>query len=141
MAKKDSNGNLISAPSQLKQLYIDEYVHRLRHREIKSSLDTLKTLKEDLWNRTFKILCESGSPDWTPEDVQKVLAKMKRNKCRDPLGFANELFMPGVCGPDLINAITLLANSSKNQVTTPNMLKPTNISTIYKQRVKVRLGE
>ena len=134
MAKKDNKGNLITAPSQLKQLYIDEYVHRLRHREIKSSLDTLKTLKEDLWDRTFKILCESGSPDWTTEDVEKVLTKMKGNKSRDPLGFANELFKPGVCGPDLISAITLLANSSKNQVTTPSMLKPTNVSTIYKNK-------
>ena len=134
MAKKDSKGNLVTAPSQVKQLYIDEYVHRLRHREIKSSLESLKTLKEDLWDRTFKILCEEESPDWTTEDVEKVLVKMKRNKSRDPLGFANELFMPGVCGPDLISAITLLANSSKNQVTTPNMLKPTNISTIYKNK-------
>ena len=134
MAKKDSKGNLITAPSQLKQLYIDEYVHRLRHREIKSSLDTLKSLKEDLWDRRFKVLSESGSPDWTPEDVEAVLIKMKHNKSRDPLGFVNELFMPGVCGPDLINAITLLANSSKNQVTTPSMLKPTDISTIYKNK-------
>ena len=87
-----------------------------------------------MWDRTFKILCEEESPDWTTEDVEKVLVKMKRNKSRDPLGFANELFMLGVCGPDLISAITLLANSSKNQVTTPNMLKPTNISTIYKNK-------
>ena len=80
------------------------------------------------------MLCDTESPDWTSDDVQKVLLKMKGNKSRDPMGIVNELFKPGVCGPDLVDAIVLLANSSKNEVTTPNMLKPTNISTIYKNK-------
>ena len=115
-------------------MYIDEYVHRLRHREIKASFETLKGLKEDLWERRFEILSRMKSQDWTTDDVQKVLTKLKGNKCRDPLGFVNELFKPGVCGPDLVEAITLLANGSKNEVTTPSMLKPTNISTIFKNK-------
>ena len=134
MAKKDSRGNLVTAPTQLKNLYSDEYVHRLRHREIKDSLETLKSLKEDVWSSTFRILCSIESPDWTNEDVEKVLSKMSRNKSRDPLGYVNELFLPGVCGPDLVKAITMLANSCKNQTYTPNFLKLTNITTIYKNK-------
>ena len=134
MAKKDPQGNLITAPSSLKQLYQDEYVHRLRHREIKPSFLVLKSLKDDLWERRFKLLSRTSSSDWSTEDVLKVLRSLKSNKCRDPLGFSNELFKPGVCGQDLVKAITLLMNSSKNQVHTPNLMTLTNISTIYKNK-------
>ena len=72
MAKRDNDGNLITAPTQLKKLYIDEYVHRLRHREIKASFETLKGLKEDLWERRFEMLSRMKSQDWTTDDVQKV---------------------------------------------------------------------
>ena len=56
MAKKDSTGNLVTAPTQLKKLYKEEYVHRLRHREINTDLKLLKNLKDDLWERRFDIL-------------------------------------------------------------------------------------
>ena len=62
------------------------------------------------------------------------MSALKRDKARDPLGFDNDLFKPGVCGPDLINAITRLVNSSKNEVCTPGVMKLTDISTIYKNK-------
>jgi hypothetical protein len=134
MAKKDSHGNLVTAPNLLKDLYKEEYTYRLRHREIKPSLLTLKQLKEDLWSRRLRVLSEIPSDDWSLEDVQKVLTSMKNNKARDPLGYVNELFKPGVCGSDLSAAITLLVNGVKNEVCTPNIMKLNNISTIYKNK-------
>ena len=35
MSKKDAVGRLVSSPDELKNLYIDTYVHRLRHRPIR----------------------------------------------------------------------------------------------------------
>ena len=35
MAKRNSQGQLVSNPAVLKQLYADTYKHRLRSREIK----------------------------------------------------------------------------------------------------------
>ena len=38
MAKLDSYGNLITAPGALKNLYLETYVERLKHREIKPDM-------------------------------------------------------------------------------------------------------
>lgn len=113
MAKKDSNGNLITAPECLKRLYQTEYTYRLRHRDIRPSYAILKELKEELWERRLKIMREVPSDDWSPDEVQKVLTSLKSNKARDPLGYANELFKPGVCGTDLVNAITMIRRVSR----------------------------
>ena len=131
MSKKDRHGNLVTAPDSLKQLYKDEYTYRLRHREIKPSLTKLKELKEDLWQRRLRILCDAPSDHWSTDDVLKVLFALKSNKARDPLGYANEIFIPGVCGPGMVEAITKLVNCVKNEICTPNVMKLTNISTIY----------
>ena len=117
MAKRDNNGNIITTPNQLKQLYLAEYIDRLRHREIKSSLIPLKELKEDLWKRRFDVMKENDCDDWSENDVLKVMVSLKSNKCRDPLGLDNILFKPGVCGPDLVAAVTLLSNLSKTVCT------------------------
>ena len=134
MAKRDNNGNIITTPNQLKQLYLAEYIDRLRHREIKSSLIPLKELKEDLWKRRFDVMKENDCDDWSENDVLKVMVSLKSNKCRDPLGLDNILFKPGVCGPDLVAAVTLLSNLSKNSVYTPTIMRLNNISTIYKNK-------
>ena len=128
MAKRDNNNNLVTSPLPLKNLYLNEYVHRLRHREIKPSLTLLKSLKEDLWERRFRLMSMVDSEDWSIGEVVKILSSLKNNKCRDPLGFSNEIFKPGVCGPDLVEAVTMLVNCSKNAVHTPDIMKLTNIS-------------
>ena len=134
MAKRDTAGNLITSPSLLKKLYLDEYVFRLRHREIKPELQTLKGLKDDLWERRFKMMKANKTADWSLDEVRKVLHSLKTNKARDPLGYANEIFQPGVCGDDLVEAVTLLVNGVKREMCTPDIMKLNNISTIYKNK-------
>ena len=43
MAKKDANGQLVSNPVKLKQLYADTYKHRLRHRDIRPDYQHLES--------------------------------------------------------------------------------------------------
>ena len=50
MAKRDSDGNLVTAPSQLKQLYVKEYKHRLRHRKMEGNYEDILILKNQLWS-------------------------------------------------------------------------------------------
>ena len=116
MAKKDSNGNLITTPTALRNLYLNEYIYRLRHRDINPSFNLLKQLKEDLWERRFNLLSNIKSTDWSRDQVVKVLQTMDINKARDPLGYSNVIFKPGVCGPDLEDALTNLANSAKKDM-------------------------
>ena len=42
MAKKDVNGELVSEPGKLKQLYANTYKHRLRHRVIQPEYEQLE---------------------------------------------------------------------------------------------------
>ena len=134
IAKRDAEGNLVISPSSLKKLYKEEYVHRLRHRDINPDLTTLKELKEDLWERRFKLLSQIQSTDWSREQVLQVMSNLDVNKARDPLGYTNHIFKPGVCGPDLVDAVTKLVNGTKNEMSTPEIMQLNNISTIYKNK-------
>ena len=77
MAKKDKKGNLVTAPNLIRKLYLDTYVDRLRHREIKPSFIDLYHMKNDLWKRRQDMLKLKKSPDWTISDLDKVLKDAK----------------------------------------------------------------
>ena len=47
--KKDKDGNLITNPEKLKELYIEAYMERLTHREMSPGLLKLRTLRERLF--------------------------------------------------------------------------------------------
>jgi hypothetical protein len=46
--KKDFDGKIITAQSELKKLYLETFVHRLRHRPVRMDYQVLKSLKEEL---------------------------------------------------------------------------------------------
>ena len=48
MAKKNAAGNLVTNPTQLKQLYLDTYKYRLRHRKIEAKYEDVLILKNEL---------------------------------------------------------------------------------------------
>ena len=53
-AKQDFNGKLISSQKNLKILYLDTFVHRLRSRPMKEYLIWLKNLKKRALFRNVK---------------------------------------------------------------------------------------
>ena len=101
MAKRDSNGNLITAPNLLKKLYLQTYKDRLRNRAMKSELTDVYFLKSELWEWRLDELEGTKTKMWTIDDLNKVLKGLKSNKTRDPHGLINEIFKPGVIGEDL----------------------------------------
>ena len=134
IAKMDTKGNLITSPNLIKKLYVDTYVDRLRHREIKPELVDLYHMKNDLWKRRQEILRLKKSPDWTIDDLNKVLKALKNNKSRDPHGFINDIFKPGVIGNNLRNGILYLVNGIKENFFFPAFMQWANVTTIYKSR-------
>ena len=72
MSKKDSKGKLVSSPEELKNLYIDTYIHRLRHRPIKPGFELLKILKEELCAKRLKLVKMKPSQPWT---IGKICVK------------------------------------------------------------------
>ena len=132
MAKHDKGGNLITAPSLIKKLYSDTYSDRLSHRELKEDFSEVYDLKMQLWERRFELLKLKKSQDWSISDVDKVLKRMKNNKSRDPHGFINEIFKPGVGGSNLRLGILHLANGVKDNFHFPGYMQWANITTIFK---------
>ena len=133
-AKRDKNGNLITAPNLLKKLYLNTYTNRLRSREIKPELLDLYFLKTELWELRLEELRENQSTLWTVEDLDNVLKKLKSNKTRDPHGLINEIFKHGVIGEDLKLAMVNLFNDVKIHLKLPEKLQYANITTIWKKK-------
>ena len=134
MAKRDGFGNLITAPNALKDLYLQMYSHRLRHRDIAEEFLHLHALKTDLWDRRFQYLKTNISQSWALKDLEKVTKSLKNNQSRDPNGMINELFKPGVCGQDLKLGILQLMNNIKTSFTIPQFMQLADITSIYKNK-------
>ena len=69
---------------------------------------------------------------WTMDDLDAVLKYLKKNKSRDPLGYANEIFRPEVAGDDLKKATLSLMNRIKIEQIFPDALEYCDISSIWK---------
>ena len=92
MAKYDRKGNLITASSALKELYIDHYVQRLAHREIRSEYKENYDKKVRLWQLRSDRLKVKVTADWSVKQLRVAIKSLKNNKSRDPSGLLNELF-------------------------------------------------
>ena len=71
---------------------------------------------------------------WVIDDLEKVLSYLKKNKSRDPHGYANELFRPEVAGKDLKLAILKLMNKIKTDQAFPKEMELCDISSVYKRK-------
>ena len=95
------SGNLLTSQKGIEKASIEVYKDRLRNREIKPNLQHIKNDKEILSQKILNIASKNVTPDWTMENLEKVLKNLKKDKSRDPNGLINELFMNEVAGDDL----------------------------------------
>ena len=109
MAKLNSHGNLITSRDALKNLYLQTYANRLKHREMDAKLMDVFFLKMKLWESRLHSLRHKKTANWTPKSLDKVLSQLKNNISRDPHGMVNELFKKGVAGKDLNNALLMIS--------------------------------
>ena len=131
-AKKDCDGKLVSSHKQLKELYLQTFVHRLRHRPMKKEFSCVRFLKERLCSKRLEYSRRNKSKDWTMSDLEKVLKSLKLNKSRDPHGLLNELFKPGVIGKDLKKSLLMLFNKLKTEQVIPAFMQLADVVAIYK---------
>ena len=66
-------------------------------------------------------------------DLDTALKCLKNNKSRDPSGFVNEIFKPGVIGTDMKNSMLQMFNILKTENVIPDFMKFSNITTIPKK--------
>ena len=134
LAKKDKAGNLVTSPEAIKNLYIEEYISRLKNRDMKPELLDLYFLKTELWMSRLNYLKNVKSAPWKIENLEKVLKGLKNNKCMDPVGMINEIFKEGCIGHDLKEALLMLFNGIKENQVIPPIMTLSNISTIFKNK-------
>ena len=134
VAKVDNTGRLVSKPEELKNLYLDTYVHRLRHRPIHPDLKILESLKLELFEKRLQLVKMNKSDPWDIETLRSVLKSLKKNKSRDPHNLINELFRPETIGSDLEYSLLLLLNKVRQTFIIPDFMVFSDIVSIYKGR-------
>ena len=134
VAKVDINGRIISNPEELKRLYLNTYIHRLRHRPIRPDLKHLESLKMELFNKRLQLVRMKEPKPWEIENLRTVLKSLKKNKSRDPHNLINELFRPENIGSDLEESLLLLLNEVKQNCKFPLFMQFADIVSIYKGR-------
>ena len=92
----------------------------------------MKEMKEELCNVRLKRAKNNKTPPWTMEQLDTVLKYLKKNKSRDPFGYANDIFAEDVAEKDLKLAIIKLMNRIKSEQLLPEVLEDCDISSIYK---------
>ena len=126
----DSRKNLVTNSAGILAVMKDEFVHRLRNREISQDYDELREIKEYLCTIRLKLTKDGEFIPWTMKELMNAIGKLKTNKCRDPHGHVNELYKS--LGSDGLESLLVLLNRIKEELTIPNSLKLSNITTIYK---------
>ena len=132
VGKNDRDGKIVTEHEELKHLYLKTYVQRLRNRPIKEELADLKVIKEDLFESRLKIASERKTEPWTMVQLNSALKLLKKNKARDPNGWANELFKDGVAGQQFKLSLLRLFNIMKGKNEIPDFVRLADVATIYK---------
>ena len=132
-AKKDHNGKIVTAPSELKKLFAKEYKERLRTRPVRPDLKLLEEKKRRIFKMKMKLASTRPTSLWTMSDLERALKDLKTNKSRDPEGFINELFKLNVIGQDLKRSLLGMFNGLKTEQVIPLFMNHANVTTVPKR--------
>ena len=83
---------------------------------------------------SLKLTKENKSEPWKMDDLEEVLKALAKDKSRDALGHANEIFRSDVAGSDLKLAMLKLMNKIKQKSQYSEALEPCNITTLFKNK-------
>ena len=134
MAKYDNRGNLITTAEALKNLYLETYRNRLKHRKMEEKYMDIYFLKTELWQMRLQSLRKIKTQPWNMSELEAVLKSLKNNKSMDPNGMVNETFKSGYIGTDLKKALLIFLNEVKRKQFIPHSMTLGNITTIYKSK-------
>ena len=132
VAKKNLKGQLITNPEELKDLYLNTFKHRLRHRPVQPGYEEVLNIQEELFKMRLELAKTKKTQPWTMTDLENALKQLKTGKCRDPEGLIREIFMEGVIGDDLKKSMLVLFNKVKALGKLPAFMQKFNICAIYK---------
>ena len=132
VAKKNLKGQLITNPEELKDLYLDTFKDRLRHRPAQPGYESLLDLQEELFELRLEMSKNKKTDPWTIADLEDAIKQLKTGKCRDPDGLIREIFKDEVMGNDMKVSLLTLLNKSKSSGKLPAFMQKFNVCAIYK---------
>jgi hypothetical protein len=133
-AKINKKGEFVTNKVKLKELYVETYKERLSHRDVHPGYEVMSDIKMYLFRLRYEVTRRIKSPDWTKEEMLKVLKSLKSDKSTDHFGLIYEIFKPDVINDDMFNSLLTLCNKVKSQLLIPKFLEYTDITSIYKNK-------
>ena len=116
----------------MKELYLETFKHRLRHRPAQPGYESFLDLQEELFQLRLELAKLKKTKPWTMTDLDDALKQLKSGKCRDPEGLIRDIFKEEVIGDDLKNSMLVLLNKSRSEGKLPSFMQQFNICAIYK---------
>ena len=116
IGKKNIKNQLITNPAELKELYLQTFKHRLRHRPSQPDFEEYLEIQNELFKLRLELAKGNKSPPWVMKDLEDALKDLKRGKCRDPEGLIREIFREEVLGENLKKSLLVLFNRIKETV-------------------------
>ena len=110
MAKRNHQGKIVSAPSDLRKLLLKEYKERLRPRPYHPKLKVTQKIRKKVINLKLKIAMRQKSQPFKMEELEEVLKGLSSGKARDSSGISREIFKQSHIGSDLKRSLLLLFN-------------------------------
>ena len=126
----DTDGSLVTEYSDVLKVMKNEFIFRLRDREINPEYQELRELKQYLCKLRLDIARSANYCEWTMQQLLTSINKLKRNKCKDPHGHINELYKN--MGADGLESLLDMLNRIKEEILIPAHLNLSNVSTLYK---------
>ena len=134
IGKRNIKKQLITNPSELKELYLQTFKYRLRHRPPQPGFEDYLKDQNELFKLRLELAKDIKSPPWEMKDLEDAIKDLKTGKCRDPEGLIREIFKEEVLGENLKKSLLILFNRIKETQKFPTFMQLTNIVAIYKGR-------
>ena len=133
-AKRNLSGQIITNPNELRSIYLEHFVFRMRKRPILPGMEQYQLNVENNFQCLLNETKTNTSSDWTLQDLDKVLKSLKINQSQDTMCLVNELFILKNIGTNLKTSLLLFFNKIKNQQYIPEFMKNVFITSIPKKR-------
>ena len=127
-----SKGDLLTNKKDIEERAVEVYTDRLKPNKIVEHLESYEETENKLCELRLKISKLNKTEPWTNEDLEQVIKDLDKDKSRDAIGHANEIFKCAGC--DLKLAVLRLMNHIKSKHELPEVLQYCNITSIYKHK-------
>ena len=137
--KFNNQGQIVTDPEELKDLYLNEFKERLRIRPSHPDFIEIHKIKESIFIQNMDKAKAKVTSDWTMKDLEQVLTEIRKGKSRDTEGISREIFHNTVIGNNLKLSLLIMFNKLKNEGKVPLFMKEAIISPIPKKGSQFQL--